>query len=80
MLDEPLLVPEPDTPDLDRSVSMTGAALGVDCDASRPGKPLAYPICEWAYLMLEAAAGPGGRFGTAHPEYPLAGKCIGGFR
>ena len=45
--------------------------LGFRCHVSRPEERFAYLIREGVHLMLEEAAGPGRRFGTAPLEHPF---------
>jgi catechol 2,3-dioxygenase-like lactoylglutathione lyase family enzyme len=67
----PLLVPELDVSDLDRSLSIYVGVLGFRHQVSRPEERFAYLIREGVHLMLEEAAGPGRRFRTAPLEYPF---------
>lgn len=67
----PLLVPELDVSDLDRSLSVYIDVLGFSCHVSRPEERFAYLVREGVHLMLEEAAGPGRRFHTAPLEYPF---------
>lgn len=67
----PLLIPELDVSDLDRSLSFYINVLGFRCHVSRPEERFAYLIREGVHLMLEEAAGPGRRFHTAPLERPF---------
>jgi catechol 2,3-dioxygenase-like lactoylglutathione lyase family enzyme len=64
------LVPELDVEDLDRSLSFYVEVAGFRILLGRPEERFAYLDCDGAQLMLEEAAGPGRRFGTAPLEHP----------
>ena len=67
----PLLIPELDVSDLDRSLSVYIDVLGFRLHVSRPEERFAYLIREGVHLMLEEIAGPGRRFHTAPMEHPF---------
>jgi catechol 2,3-dioxygenase-like lactoylglutathione lyase family enzyme len=67
----PALVPELDVSNLDGSLSFYVDVLGFSLMWSRPEERFAYLGRDGAELMLEEAAGPGRRFGTAPLEHPF---------
>ena len=67
----PPLVPELDVSDLERSLAVYLGVFGFRCQVRRPEEAFAYLIREDVHLMLEEAAGPGRRFGTAPLEHPF---------
>jgi catechol 2,3-dioxygenase-like lactoylglutathione lyase family enzyme len=69
--DFPVLIPELDVVDLDRSLAIYVDVFGFSIYLQRPEERFAYLIREGAHLMLEEAAGPGRRFRTAPLKYPF---------
>lgn len=65
----PLLVPELDVSDLDRSIEFY-ARLGFEVGYRRPDEGFVYLEREAAHLMLQTAEGPGRRFRTATLQPP----------
>lgn len=71
MMSTPLLIPELDVSDLDRSLAVYVYVLGFMRHTSRPEERFAYLIRDGVHLMLEEASGPGRRFRTAPLDYPF---------
>ncbi len=71
MMSTPLLIPELDVSDLDRSLAVYVNVLGFMLQTSRPEERFAYLIRDGVHLMLEEARGPGRRFRTAPLDYPF---------
>jgi catechol 2,3-dioxygenase-like lactoylglutathione lyase family enzyme len=67
----PLVVPELDVADLDRSLAVYLGVLGFRCHLTRPEERFAYLTRGGIHLMLEEAGGPGRRFRTAPLEFPF---------
>lgn len=67
----PLLIPELDVADLDRSLAVYVDILGFTCHASRSEDRFAYLIRDGVHLMLEEASGPARRFHTAPLDHPF---------
>jgi catechol 2,3-dioxygenase-like lactoylglutathione lyase family enzyme len=65
------LIPELDVENLDRSLTFYTTVVGCDVLYERPEERFAFLDLEGAKLMLEEAAGPGRRFGTAPLEHPF---------
>ena len=70
MSNAPLLIPELDVADLDRSLAVYTEVFGFSCHITRPEERFAYLIRGGIHLMLQEAAGPGRRFRTAPLEHP----------
>jgi catechol 2,3-dioxygenase-like lactoylglutathione lyase family enzyme len=67
----PSLVPELDVTDLDVSRAFYVGLLGFRVVYERPAERFVYLACDRAEIMLEEAAGPGRRFGTAALARPF---------
>ena len=70
-MNPPLLIPELDVSDLDRSLAVYVDIFGFTCHVLRPEERFAYLIRDGVHLMLEEADGPGRRFRTAPLDYPF---------
>lgn len=66
----PRVVPELDVSDIDVSLAFYTEVCGFAVRFVRPEERFAYLELDGAHLMLEEAAGPGRRFGTAPLERP----------
>lgn len=71
MMSTPLLIPELDVSDLDRSLAVYVNVLGFMLHTSRPEERFAYLVLDGVHLMLEEASGPGRRFRAAPLDYPF---------
>src|SRR3546814_7406928 len=67
----PLVIPELDVSNLDRSLSFYRTILGFQTHVERPEERFAYLIRGRVHLMLQEAQGPGRRFRTAPLKYPF---------
>ena len=74
-MSQPVLVPELDVSDLDRSLGFYVGVIGFKVWFERAEERFAYLVLGDIHLMLEEAAGPGRRFRTAPLEYPF-GRAV----